>query len=56
MTLDKIIKELNKSGCNSKQKVIDMLTNADINELKELQRDIKEKIALKEASKNGKYN
>ena len=45
MTLNNIITTLQQSGQNSKQKVIDMLTNANNNELKELERDIREKIS-----------
>lgn len=47
MTIDEIISLLKKNGCNSKQQVIDLLENASITELQELQRDCNRKIALK---------
>jgi ribosomal protein L10 len=50
MTIEEIVKELRKSGCNSKQSVIDKLNNLTLEELKMLRRDIQERINLK----NGK--
>ena len=48
MTIDFIIKELQKSGCNSKQQVIDLLTKASDDELKELMKDIQEVLCKRE--------
>lgn len=46
MTINEIITTLNKSGCNSKQQVICMLENMSRDDLLELQRDVKERLAL----------
>ena len=46
MSINEIITTLNKSGCNSKQQVIYMLENMIRDDLLELQRDVKERIAL----------
>lgn len=45
MTINEIITTLKKSGCNSKQQVIDSLENMSRDDLLELQRDVKERIA-----------
>ena len=44
MTLNTIIADLKKSGCNSKLKVIKKLEKPTLEELLELRRDINEKI------------
>lgn len=44
MTLNTIIADLKKSGCNSKLKVIKKLEKPTLEELLELKRDIQEKI------------
>lgn len=50
MTIKSIIDLLKKPGINSKQKVIDCLENAKLNDLIELRRDINERINLKEST------
>lgn len=47
MTINEIIKDLKKTGCNSKQQVIEKLQNLTKDDLLELRRDINERIALK---------
>ena len=44
MTIQSIINELKKSGCNSKLKVIKKLEKPTLEELLELRRDINERI------------
>ena len=44
MTIQTIITDLKKSGCNSKLTVISKLENLDLKELQELKRDVQEKI------------
>ena len=44
MTLNTIINDLKKSGCNSKLKVIKKLEKPTLEELLELRRDVNEKI------------
>ena len=46
MTINEIITTLKKSGCNSKQQVIVSLENMSRDDLLELQRDVKERLAL----------
>ena len=48
MTIEKIVETLRKTGCNSKQQVIDMLSKASDDELKELMKDIQEVICKRE--------
>lgn len=45
MTINEIITTLKKSGFNSKKQVIDSLENMSRDDLLELQRDVKERIA-----------
>lgn len=44
MTIESIIDLLKRDGINSKKKTIDLLTNASLEKLIELRRDINEKI------------
>ena len=46
MTINEIITKLKKSGCSSKQQVIDSLENMSRDDLLELKRDVKERLAL----------
>lgn len=64
MTIQSIINLLKKSGCNSKQQVINMLENASFKELSELFDDVydrllhqfeKEEKERKQLNKGGKY-
>ena len=52
MTLQTIITDLKKSGCNSKLKVIKMLEKPTLEELLELRRDINEKICKEKGDGN----
>lgn len=48
MTIEKIVDTLQKTGCNSKQQVIDMLSKASDDDLRELMKDIQEVLCKRE--------
>ena len=52
MTLNTIIADLKKSGCNSKLKVIKKLEKPTLEELLELRRDINERICKEKGEEN----
>ena len=52
MTIEEIVKELRKSGCNSKLTVIKKLEKPTLEELLELRRDINEKICKEKGEGN----